>query len=171
MKITIKELRNGMTIYKDQQVMQVIEYRNMTDFYRLKVMNFTTYNRQELDIPVTETIETITPKIINAELNDIDGDTYLFFDTDTYDFLEVHKNAINNPKWIFETVACTLYSYNGIVYRVDPVRFIKAKVKKIEPGFRPIAVLENGTKIEVNSSVFAGDIITIDTATDQYLPY
>ena len=65
MKITIKELRNGMTIYKDQQVMQVIEYRNMTDFYRLKVMNFTTHNRQELDIPVTETIETITPKIIN----------------------------------------------------------------------------------------------------------
>ena len=171
MKITIKELRNGMTIYRNQQVMQVIEFRNMNEYYHLKVMNFTTHQREEIDIPTAETIETITPDFTNAELNDITGDTYLFFDTDNYDFIEVHKSAISKPKWMIETVSCVLYSYNRIVYRVEPSRFIKVKVNKIEPGFKPIAVLGNGTKIEVDSSVFVGDFITIDTATEQYLPY
>jgi hypothetical protein len=55
------------------------------------------------------------------------------------------------------------------VFFVEPARYVDIKVVKIEPGFNPIAVLENGVKIAVNSRVGVGDIVRVDTISKQMI--
>ena len=171
MKIAVNDIRNGMFIYKDEQVMQVIEYEEINKSYRLKVMNYETHKNQELNILTTDLIETIVPEITKADLDSTEGDTYLFFDTEIFDFIKAHKNAITNPKWMIDSATCILHSYKGKVYRVDPDRYINVKVTKIEAGSKPIAVFENGTKIAVDSYVRVGEYIKIDTILEKYIDF
>ena len=163
MKIGVKELRNGTMIYLNQQVMQVLEFQCMNEIYHLKVMNFSTHKKEEFDIQTKETVEKIFPDVSKVELNLIEGNTYHFFDLDTYDLIEVDKSVISNTKWMIGTPTCTLYSYNGKIYNVETDRYVEAKVVRIESSFPKYAVLENGAKVHLTSSVCVGDIIKIDT--------
>ena len=167
MKITANELRNGTLIYRNQQVMQILEFQQLNETVHLKVMNFTTHKKQEFDVEKKETFEKIVPQLSKAELTSIESNTYQFFDLDTYDMFEVDKNAASNPKWMIESSTCTLYSYNGEVYLVEPERYVQIKVVKIESGLMPTAVLENGVKVDVNFKVRAGDTIQVDTILER----
>ena len=167
MKISINELRNGTLIYRNHQIMQVLEFKCMNETYHLKVMNFSTHQKQELDINAKETIEKITPDISKAELTSIEENTYQFFDLDTYNMFEVDKSVAGDSKWMIGSPTCTLYSYNGEVYHVETERYVKAEVIKIEAGLRPIATLENGVKVDVGRNVRAGDTILVDTITEK----
>ena len=169
MKITVKDLRNGTMIIRNQQVLQIIEFQNMNDVYRLHVMNYNKHEKQMVDIPVNEELETVVPEVFKAEFSYSEGDTYYFFNLDTYEQIAVEKDAVHKAEWMVETQSCTLRSYNGKVFFVEPARYVDIKVVKIEPGFNPIATLENGVKIEVNSRVSVGDIIRVDIISEQMI--
>ena len=165
MKITTDELRNGTLIYRNQQIMQILEFQALNETVHLKVMNFSTHKKQELDINAKETIEKITPDISKAELTSIEEDTYQFFDLDTYDMFEVDKSVAGDSMWMIEAQTCTLYSYHGEIYHVEAERYVRAKVVNIESGLMPIATLENGAKVNVDRYTRAGDTILVDTIT------
>ena len=167
MKITTNELRNGTLIYRNQQIMQILEFQTLNEIIHLKVLNFSTHKKQELDINAKETIEKITPDISKAELTSIEENTYQFFDLDTYNMFEVDKSVAGDSKWMMESQTCTLYSYHGEVYHVEAERYVRAKVVKIESGIMPSATLENGVKVTVRRDVRAGDTILIDTITER----
>lgn len=169
MKITAKQLRNGMMIYRNQQIIQVIAFQSMNDMYHLNVMNHSIHEKQTVDISATEELEMIVADVFKAEFNFNEGDLYYFFNTDTYEEVAVDKKAIKDPKWMMGSQLCVLYTYNGKVFLVENARFVDMKVVKIEAGFNPIATLENGVKVDVNARVRVGDVIRVDTITERYV--
>ena len=169
MRITTKELRNGTIIVRNGQVLQVISFQNMNDIYRLQVMNYSYHEKQIVDIPAMEELETVVPEVFKAEFSYSEGDINYFFNLDTYEELAVEKSAVHKAEWMVESQSCTLHAYNGNVFFVEPARYVDIKVVKIEPGFNPIAVLENGVKIAVNSHVGVGDIVRVDTISEQMI--
>ena len=72
---------------------------------------------------------------------------------------------------------CTVCSFKGKVFSVEPPNFVELEVTDTEPGFagntatnvtKP-ATVETGAEIKVPLFIDTGDRIRIDTRTGEYL--
>ena len=77
----------------------------------------------------------------------------------------------------FENMECTIYSYKGKVFNVEPPFFVELEVTETDPGFagntatnatKP-ATVETGAEIKVPLFIEPGEKIKIDTRTGEYL--
>ena len=74
-------------------------------------------------------------------------------------------------------MTCTVKSYKGKVFAVEPPNFVDLVVTETEPGFKgdtatnvqKPATLETGAQIKVPLFINEGDKIRIDTRTGEYL--
>lgn len=72
---------------------------------------------------------------------------------------------------------CTVLSYKGNVFGVEPPNFVELQVTKTDPGFKgntatnatKPATLETGAEIRVPLFINPGDKIRIDTRTGEYM--
>ena len=68
-------------------------------------------------------------------------------------------------------------SHNGNVFAVEPPLFVELQITETEPGFKgdtatgatKPAIVETGAKVMVPLFVEQGDVIKIDTRTEEYL--
>ena len=83
----------------------------------------------------------------------------------------------DNFKFVKENMVCTIRSYKGSVFAVEPPNFVDLQVTKTEPGFagntatntlKP-ATLETGAEVKVPLFIEEGELIKIDTRTGEYL--
>lgn len=74
-------------------------------------------------------------------------------------------------------MVCTILSYKGKVFGVEPPFFVDLTVTQTDPGFagntatnatKP-ATLETGAEIKVPLFINEGDVIRIDTRTGEYM--
>lgn len=74
-------------------------------------------------------------------------------------------------------MVCTILSYKGKVFGVEPPFFVDLAVTQTDPGFagntatnatKP-ATLETGAEIKVPLFINEGDVIRIDTRTGEYM--
>jgi elongation factor P len=80
-------------------------------------------------------------------------------------------------RFVKENEECTILSYNGKVFSVEPPNFVELVVTKTDPGFKgdtatnvtKPATLETGAEIKVPLFINEGDKIKIDTRTGEYL--
>ena len=74
-------------------------------------------------------------------------------------------------------MVCTVSSYKGKVFAVDPPNFVELEVAQTDPGFAGNTatnatkhdVLETGAEIKVPLFINPGDRIKIDSLTGEYL--
>ena len=114
----------------------------------------------------------------NAEYSYNDGGLYYFMDPETYEMEPVNASDLgDNFRFVKENMVCTISSYKGKVFSVEPPNFVDLEVTDTEPGFagntatntlKP-ATLETGAEIKVPLFISAGDKIRIDTRTGEYL--
>ena len=72
---------------------------------------------------------------------------------------------------------CTIVSYKGNVFSVEPPIFVELEVADTEPGFKgdtatgasKPATLETGAQIKVPLFINIGDVLRIDTRTGEYI--
>jgi len=181
--ISAGDFRNGMTFEMDGQVMQVIEFQHVKPgkgaaFVRTKMKNVITGS-------VTETSFNPTAKFENAyvEKKDMqysynDGNLYYFMDPETYELEPIDEsNLSDNFKFVKEEMDCTISSYKGKVFAVEPPTFVVLEVTDTDPGFagntatnatKP-ATLETGAEVKVPLFIEPGEKIRIDTRTGEYL--
>ena len=164
--ITAGDFRNGVTFEMDGQVMQVVEFQHVKPgkgaaFVRTKMKNVITG-------AVTETME--------YSYND--GNLYYFMNPETYELEPVDESVLNDSfKFVKENMPCTIYSYKGKVFNVEPPFFVDLVVTDTDPGFagntatnatKP-ATLETGAEVKVPLFIEPGEKIQIDTRTGEYL--
>ena len=74
-------------------------------------------------------------------------------------------------------MVCTVMSYKGKVFAVEPPFFVELEVTETDPGFagntatnatKP-ATLETGAEIKVPLFIEVGEVLKIDTRTGEYL--
>ena len=181
--ISAGDFRNGVTFEMDGNVMQVVEFQHVKPgkgaaFVRTKMKNV---------IPgaVTETSFNPTAKFENATVDRRvmsfsyeDSGLYYFMGPETYDLEPVDASVLSdNFKFVKENMDCTVLSYKGKVFSVEPPFFVVLEVTDTDPGFagntatnatKP-ATLETGAEIKVPLFIDKGEIIKIDTRTGEYL--
>lgn len=181
--ITANEFRNGVTFELDGQVMQVLEFQHVKPgkgaaFVRTKYKNVMTGSVVETSFNPTAKFESATVDRSTMTYSYNDGDLYYFMDNKTYDMLPVEKSVLSdNFKFVKENMECTLYSYKGKVFSVEPPFFVELEVTQTDPGFagntatsatKP-ATLETGAEVKVPLFIDQGEIIKIDTRTGEYM--
>ena len=181
--ITAGDFRNGVLFELDGKVMQVVEFQHVKPgkgaaFVRTKMKNVITGAVNETSFNPTAKFENATVDRRSMEFSyEADG-LYYFMDPETYDLEPIDASVLgDNFKFVKEEMECTVYSYKGKVFNVEPPFFVELEVTDTDPGFagntatnatKP-ATLETGAEIKVPLFIDKGEIIKIDTRTGEYL--
>ena len=175
--------KNGVTFDMDGQVLQVVEFQHVKPgkgaaFVRTKLKNVITGAVIETTFNPTDKFEDARIDRKDMQYSYDDGDLYHFMDTETWEeTLIAHDKVPDNFKFVKEEMICTLKSYKGNVFSVDPPMFVELEVTGTEPGIRgdtatgstKPATLETGAEVKVPLFINQGDVIRIDTRTGEYL--
>ena len=181
--ITAGDFRNGVTFEMDGQVMQVIEFQHVKPgkgaaFVRTKMKNVITGAVVETSFNPTAKFESAYVERKTMEYSYNDGNLYYFMDPETYDLVPIDGSILGDSfKFVKENESCTISSYKGSIFAVDPPNFVELEVTDTDPGFagntatnatKP-ATLETGAEIKVPLFINPGEKIQIDTRTGEYL--
>ena len=181
--VTAGDFRNGVTFELNGQVMQVIEFQHVKPgkgaaFVRTKMRNVITGGVVETSFSPTDKFN--EARIDRREMQYLynDGDLYYFMDQETFEQEPIGKDLIgDNFKFVKEEMICTIRSYQGKPFSVEPPMFVELEITDCEPGMRGDtatgsskgATVETGANIRVPFFINTGDVVRIDTRTGEYL--
>ena len=181
--ISAGDFRNGVTFEMDGKVMQVVEFQHVKPgkgaaFVRTKMRNVMTGAVVETSFSPTDKFEEARVERKAMEYSYQDGNLYYFMDPETYDLIPIDESVLgDNFKFVKENMECTIYSYKGKVFNVEPPFFVDIEVTETDPGFagntatnatKP-ATLETGAEIKVPLFINPGDKIRVATRVGEYL--
>ena len=181
--ISVSDFRNGITFDMDGKVMQIIEFQHVKPgkgaaFVRVKMKNVITGGVTETTFNPNDKYPTAYIERKKMEYSYNDGDLYYFMDGETYELIPIDGNTLDDSfKFVKENDTCTVMSYKGNVFGVEPPRFVELVVTATEPGFagntatntlKP-ATVETGAEVKVPLFINEGEKIQIDTTTGEYL--
>ena len=107
-----------------------------------------------------------------------DGELYYFMDNETYEQIPIGQDIVGDAlKFVKENETCKVCSYKGSVFSVEPPLFVELAITDTEPGFKgdtatgavKPAIVETGAKINVPLFIEIGEVVKIDTRTEEYL--
>ena len=181
--LTASDFRNGKTFEMDGKIYQVVEFQHVKPgkgaaFVRTKMKNVITGAVIETSFNPTAKFENAYVERRSMDYSYSDGNLYYFMDPETYELEPIDESMLTDSfKFVTENMTCTVSSYKGKVFAVDPPNFVELTVTETDPGFagntatnvtKP-ATLETGAEIKVPLFINPGDRIKIDTRTGEYL--
>jgi elongation factor P len=181
--ISAGDFRNGVTFEWDGKVMQVVEFQHVKPgkgaaFVRTKIKNVITGAVVETSFNPSDKFENAFVERREMEYSYNDGNLYYFMDQETYELEPIDGALLGDSfKFVKENMNCTVYSYKGKVYNVDPPNFVELTVTRTDPGVRgdtatnvtKPAIVETGAEVKVPLFIDEGERIRIDTRTGEYL--
>ncbi len=181
--ISAGEFRNGITFDMDGNVMQIVEFQHVKPgkgaaFVRVKMKNVITGAVVETTFNPSAKYPTAYIERKKMEYSYNDGGLYYFMDMETYEMTPINESDLSDGfKFVKENTECTILSYQGNVFSVEPPNFVELEVTQTDPGFKgdtatnvtKPATLETGAEIKVPLFINEGEKIRIDTRTGEYL--
>ncbi|MBO5945633.1 MAG: elongation factor P [Clostridia bacterium] len=181
--LTAGDFRNGVTFEMEGKVYQVIEFQHVKPgkgaaFVRTKYKDVVTGTIRETSFNPTAKFENAVIERRRLDYLYNDGELYYFMDPETYDQIPLNSDKLgDNFKFVKENTTCTISSFKGNVFSVEPPTFVELAVTETEPGVRgdtatnvtKAATLETGAVIRVPIFINEGDLLRIDTRTGEYL--
>ncbi|MDF2988338.1 MAG: translation elongation factor [Eubacterium sp.] len=181
--IVAGDFRNGVTFELDNNIFQVVEFQHVKPgkgaaFVRTRLKNIVTGATVERTFNPTDKM----PKA-HIERKDMqylynDGDLYYFMDVESYEQLPINQSSIGNAlDLVKENEVVRILSHKGNVFGIEPPTFVELEVTQTDPGFKgdtatgatKPATVETGAVIKVPLFVNTGDVIRIDTRTNDYM--
>ena len=181
--LTAGDFRNGVTFEMEGKVYQVIEFQHVKPgkgaaFVRTKYKDVVTGTIRETSFNPTAKFENAVIERRRLDYLYNDGELYYFMDPETYDQIPLNSDKLgDNFKFVKENTTCTISSFKGNVFSVEPPTVVELAVTETEPGVRgdtatnvtKSATLETGAVIKVPIFINEGEILRIDTRTGEYL--
>ena len=181
--LTAGDFRNGVTFEMEGKVYQVIEFQHVKPgkgaaFVRTKYKDVVTGTIRETSFNPTAKFENAVIERRRLDYLYNDGELYYFMDPETYDQIPLNSDKLgDNFKFVKENTTCTISSFKGNVFSVEPPTFVELAVTETEPGVRgdtatnvtKSATLETGAVIKVPIFINEGEVLRIDTRTGEYL--
>ncbi len=181
--ISASDFRNGVTFDMDGNVMQIVEFQHVKPgkgaaFVRVKMKNVITGAVTETTFNPTAKYPTAFIERKKMEYSYNDGGIYYFMDMETYEMTAINESDLSDGfRFVKENEECTILSYNGKVFSVEPPNFVELTITQTDPGFKgdtatnvtKPATVETGAQIKVPLFINEGEKIRIDTRTGEYL--
>lgn len=181
--ITTSDFKTGLTIEWDGGLYQIIEFQHVKPgkgaaFVRTKMRNKRTGAVVERTFRTTEKLEKAHIERLQMQYLYLDGDFYVFMDTETYD--QVHLTAANlgdGLKFLKDNMTIHVQFYKDEPIGVELPTTVVLSVAETEPGVKgdtannvtKAATLESGVTVQVPLFVNEGDELIIDTRTGDYV--
>lgn len=181
--ISVNDLRTGLTIEVDGEVLSVVEFLHVKPgkgaaFVRTKLKNVKTGAVREVTFRAGEKVNRAHIETKEMQYLYRTGDDFTFMDTESYEQITLISDSLGDaPKWIKENMTIGIQFYQGKPIGIDLPTFVELAVTQTDPGVRgdtvsgatKPATMETGVIIQVPLFVNEGDIIRIDTRTGAYL--
>ncbi len=147
-------------------------------FIKTKLKDLDSNKIIEKNFKLDQTIKEVNLSQRQLEYLYLEGKDYLFLDIENLEQVLVpHQVIEGKSNYLKEGVEVSAAFYGSTIFTVDLPQFLEIMVSKTEDekgaasgaqGTK-VALLETGAKVEVPSFIEAGDIIKIDTRTDEYI--
>lgn len=181
--ISVTDFKTGLTIEIDGDLYTVVEFMHVKPgkgaaFVRSKLKNIRTGFTVERTFNSNEKVETARIEYREMQfLYKMDSD-YTFMDTETYEQLTIPENKMGDaPKYLKENMICEIQIYQHEILGVQLPNTVELEVIATDPSFKgdtatggsKPATLETGVVVNVPFFVEVGDVLSVDTRTNQYL--
>jgi elongation factor P len=181
--VTTNDLKNGMTLNIDGNLMNVVGFQHVKPgkggaFVRTKLKNVRTGRVLDRTFRADEPVEVAILEKRQMQFLYRDETGFHFMDTETYDQLVVDGDAVGDAaSYLLEGSTPYVTMYEGAAIGVELPASVELQVTETEPGVKgdrvsgatKPATLETGASIQVPLFVEVGDRVKVDTRSGQYL--
>lgn len=177
------QINPGMTLSINKKLYRVessvkVTVPKGTPFIKTKLRDITTNKVVEKNFKLDQEIEDVSLMEETLEFLYTEGKDYLFLDIKNLDQVLVPGSIVGDKtNYLKEGIEVKASFYGNTVFSIDLPQFLELMVSDMEgdddlaplSNSTRIAILETGAKIEVPSFIEIGDIIKIDTKTNEYI--
>jgi elongation factor P len=181
--ISVTDFKTGLTIEIDGDLYTVVEFMHVkpgkgSAFVRSKLKNIRTGYSVERTFNANEKVENARIDYREMQYLYKTDDDYTFMDTENYEQLTIPASKMfDAPKYLKENMNCEIQIYQSEILGVQLPNTVELEVTETDPGFKgdtatggsKPATLETGTIVNVPFFVEVGDVLSVDTRTNQYL--
>jgi elongation factor P len=180
---TSNQLSPGMTISLDDAIYRVESCVKVTvakgsPFIKTKLKNIITDEVVEKSFKQGQAIQDVSLLERRMEFLYPEGKDYLFLDTGNLEQVFVPSRVISDKvNYLKEGIEIKAMFYGDSIFSIELPQFLELMVVKTEASesaahvanATKIAVLETGARVEVPLFVESGDIIKVDTQTNEFI--
>lgn len=167
----------GNKLYRVESSVKVTVPKG-TPFVKTKLRDLATNDTIEKSFKPDQQVKDVSLSERRLEYLYLDGKDHLFLDIGTLDQVLIPSGVIGNKiNYLKEGTEVKGTFYGDSVFSVELPQFLEIMVAKTEgvtgkaalTNATKVAILETGAKIEVPPFIETGDIIKVDTTTDDYI--
>ncbi|MEV7007706.1 elongation factor P [Streptosporangium sp. NPDC051022] len=181
---TTNDLKNGLVLKLDGgELWAVVEFQHVKPgkggaFVRTKLKNVLSGKVVDKTFNAGVKVEVANVDKREMQFSYMDGDEFVFMDTETYDMLNVSRTAVGEAaNYLLENMLATVAVNEGNVLYVDLPAAVELIIAETEPGLQgdrstggtKPAKLETGAEIKVPLFITTGEKVKVDTRTGDYL--
>jgi elongation factor P len=181
--ISVTDFKTGLTIEIDGDLYTVVDFMHVkpgkgSAFVRSKLKNIRTGYTVERTFNSNEKVENARIDFREMQYLYKADDEYTMMDTETFEQLNISAaNMGDAPKYLKENMIVEIQSYGNEILGVQLPNSVELEVTATDPSFKgdtatgssKPATLETGAIVNVPYFVEVGDILQVDTRTNQYL--
>ena len=181
--ISVNDLKTGLTLQLDNGLWSVVEFLHVKPgkgaaFVRSKLKNVETGQVVEKTFRAGEKVAKATLDRREMQYLYKEGNDYVMMDMESYEQIPVPENHIgDSKKYLKENMNVQVLFHDGKIIGLDIPAHVELEVVDTPPtekgntsqGCTNPATLETGAVVNVPFFVVNGDVIRVDTRTNEYL--
>jgi elongation factor P len=181
--VKANQLNPGVTVsirgelYRVESAVKVTVPKG-TPFIKVKMRNLSTDKVSEKNFNPDQDVKDVELLERQLEFLYLEGKDYLFLDINSLEMIPVPIEVIGERiNFLKEGIGLKAAFYGDTVFSVELPQFLELMVVEAEGGSGDLsmsnttkkATLETGAQIEVPPFIEAGDIVKVDTHTEEYI--
>lgn len=177
---TANQITPGMTINLESTIFRVessvkVTVAKGTPFVKAKLRNLITEEILEKNFKLDQPIQEVSLIEKSIEFLYVEGKEFLFLDIGNLEQVLVPGSILGDKiHYLKEGILLKAMFYGDTIFAVELPQFLELMVVKTEPslestGTTKKALLETGAKVEVPLFVESGDVIKVDTQSNDYI--
>ena len=181
--ISSSQIIPGMTLSIEGKIFRVESCVKVTvakgvPFIKTKLKNLMTDEVLEKNFKTDQEVEEVKLNERQLEYLYMEGKKHLFLDIDNLEQVLVDQEIIGDGvNYLKEGIITGSLFYGDTIFSIDLPQFLELMIIKTEDldasnamaASNRMAVLETGARVEVPMFIESGDVIKVDTKTDEYI--
>ena len=180
---TTNDLKNGLVLNIDGGLWTVVKFQHVKPgkggaFVRTTLKHVLSGKVVDKTFNAGVKVDTATVDKRTYQFLYVDGDDFIFMDTDTYDQIPVGKDTVGDgAKYLLPESEAVIGMHEGVPLYVELPTSVVLEVTYTEPGLQgdrssagtKPATVETGAEVAVPLFVTTGEKIKVDTRDGSYL--
>jgi elongation factor P len=179
----VSDFRKGLKVEIEGVPWVIVDFQHVKPgkgnaFTRTKLRNLVTGSNLERTFKSGEKFN--VPDVVQKEMQYLYKDEagFNFMDTSNYEQIQLNaENVGSAANYLIENLTINILFFNGKAIGLDLPNSVTLKIVETDPGVRGNTVsggsksakLETGAMVQIPLHLKEGDLIKVDTRTDQYI--